>query len=631
MGGYDGMVIIGTTLSTKELEKQLKEEEKNLTRYEKENEVLINARVKLEKGKAMQEYQKLKEAIEKTYSTKIDMTVGEEEESLRQKYLARQNEELQKLNEAYSEQFKKLEDINNQLAENEMHQELIKGKIEDINVDLNKSKGYDKVKSHLSDIGKGTESVIKKVAKWGLAIFSIRSAYMLIRQSISTLSEHNKKLSADIQNIRYALASALEPIIKWIVDLVYKLLGYVQYFIYKLTGRNIFENVNKGLKNANKQAKELQKTLAGFDEMNILGQNTKAEGTGGTTSPSVDLSQMPSDIPWIDKFTDLIKNKDIQSGIMGLLGFFKTVGPLVSKFGLKLGALKALGIGVALKGVVKSIGSIKDYLKEDTWENFGGILEGLGETVLGIGIYTGNVPLILGGVILTCLGLIARFWEEIKGFFTNIMDGVTTLSTDIKKWLSDNLGIFGDMIGIAIDFFVSGFKEGIKFVIEFFEGLFTSVKNIIDGIIKIFNGQLGEGLKSIFRGIGNAIINVLNKVIDALNIIFTPLRAIIMVAGNILGNDWTMDDIRIPNVPRLARGGIVHNAGDGVLMGNYIAGEGMSPEAVIPLDDNTLDRLGESIAKHMTINANIYNTMNGRVISRELQKIQNESNFAYNS
>jgi hypothetical protein len=43
-----------------------------------------------------------------------------------------------------------------------------------------------------------------------------------------------------------------------------------------------------------------------------------------------------------------------------------------------------------------------------------------------------------------------------------------------------------------------------------------------------------------------------------------------------------------------------------------------------------MEQLGEAIGKYITINANITNTMNGRVISKELQKIQNDRNFAYN-
>lgn len=44
-----------------------------------------------------------------------------------------------------------------------------------------------------------------------------------------------------------------------------------------------------------------------------------------------------------------------------------------------------------------------------------------------------------------------------------------------------------------------------------------------------------------------------------------------------------------------------------------------------------MSRLGAEIGKYIVVNANITNTMNGRVISREILRIQNESDFAFNS
>lgn len=79
-------------------------------------------------------------------------------------------------------------------------------------------------------------------------------------------------------------------------------------------------------------------------------------------------------------------------------------------------------------------------------------------------------------------------------------------------------------------------------------------------------------------------------------------------------------------IPKLATGGIVNNPGRGVMMGSYVAGE-KGPEAVLPLTDNTLQRLANMIP----ITINLTNTMNGRVISRELQKINTNSDFVTNS
>ena len=82
--------------------------------------------------------------------------------------------------------------------------------------------------------------------------------------------------------------------------------------------------------------------------------------------------------------------------------------------------------------------------------------------------------------------------------------------------------------------------------------------------------------------------------------------------------------------PRLAQGGIINMPGKGTYVGGAIAGES-GREAVLPLTDSQqMELLGEAIGRYITINASITNTMNGRVISRELQKIQQENSFASN-
>ena len=60
--------------------------------------------------------------------------------------------------------------------------------------------------------------------------------------------------------------------------------------------------------------------------------------------------------------------------------------------------------------------------------------------------------------------------------------------------------------------------------------------------------------------------------------------------------------------------------------------EKQEENGIIPLtDENAMQILGENIGKYITINANITNSMNGRVISRILQQIQNDRDFAFNS
>lgn len=98
-----------------------------------------------------------------------------------------------------------------------------------------------------------------------------------------------------------------------------------------------------------------------------------------------------------------------------------------------------------------------------------------------------------------------------------------------------------------------------------------------------------------------------------------------------IGLGMSLDTSKIKKAFGLAHGGIINNPGRGVPLGtNIIGGEGMNAEAVIPLNDETMDRLGSSIAKHMSVNLTNINQMNGRVISRELKQISNENDFSYN-
>lgn len=646
MDGYDGKIIIGTELDETHLDKKVQKlksklEQEEITLNFKASEVekikseLKQVEIAMKNIKdANQETETRLSSLSKQYAT-FNQRIAEGEhlsveEYQRYGYLENEiskltilqkdaNKELDK----YNSKFNRLND-NLTKAEASYNKQLTKvqetrQEYAELNNEIEKTK-FKQVEQNIKGIGNSVEKVTKKVGRWALAIFGIRSAYMLIRQAISTLSEHNEKLAADIQNIRYALASALEPLIKRIIELVYRLLGYLAYIIKAWTGKNIFENANKGLKSAVGKAKELQKILAGFDEMNILQDNRSQDSGGGT--PSVDLSQIQGDVPgWVDWIAR--NGKELLAIFGGLAGALVAI-----KLGLK--GIKALGIGVVIAGIVYTIESILDYIKDPSWSNFGDILIGISVILSGLLIIFGGWPLALAAAIVLMLGIMAKFWDKIKDFLTNLKQNIFDLGEKIKNWLYEKLGDWGRIIGIFVDTIVGVVTSMIDGVLDLFGGLFDGLKGILDGIISIFKEGIGTGLVKIFKGALNIIIGLVNFLIDGLNAILSPIRALVVVIGKIMGKDWTMDTIKIPKIPKLAQGGIVHNPGKGVLMGSYIAGEGTSPEAVLPLDDTTLDRLGESIARHMTINANIYNTMNGRVISRELQKINNESNFAYN-
>ena len=501
----------------------------------------------------------------------------------------------------------------------------------------------------IEKVGTSTQKVISKVGRLALAIFGIRSAYNAVRSAASTLSQYNDQIKTDIEYIRYAVASSLQPVIERLIQLVYKLLGYLNYVAKAWFGIDLFANASaKAMEKGSKSAEKMKKSLAGFDEMNVLNDNGTTGAMGAL--PSVDLSQMQGEVPgWIKWIAE---NKElILSSLFGIASALSAIN-----FGLQ--PIKALGLGVAIAGITLAISELLDYLKDPTWENFGGIIQGIGLTILGIGIIVGNMPAIVVGAIVLIFGTIVKYWEEIKGVLQNAIDWLGEKSGFIHK-------VFGDTIGNIYDHFVRTLQRAL----DWLDLTFTSVKKILDGIIMFVKGVFTgdwktawEGIKKIFGGvwdwikgtaqlilsglvdkaikisstIGDVVANVFKAVVNGIlgaieSILNKPIKninSLIKIINGIPGIE--LSTLPTFKLPRLAVGGIVNMPGRGVPVGGAIAGE-VSKEGVLPLTDSqAMEELGATIGRYITINANITNTMNGRVISREIKKINANNDFALN-
>lgn len=154
-------------------------------------------------------------------------------------------------------------------------------------------------------IGTGIKSGIGTVLKYAAALFSLRSIYSTLSGCAqSWLSSQNagaKQLSANIEYMKYAMGSALAPIIQFVTNLVYQLMKAIQSVAYALTGVNIFVNASAtAFKNAQKQAKNTSKQLSNIhSEINNVGDHNS------DTSPNVgDMSKLNP----TNSLLDAIKN-----------------------------------------------------------------------------------------------------------------------------------------------------------------------------------------------------------------------------------------------------------------------------------------------------------------------------------
>lgn len=676
----DSNITIETKLSTDKFDKQIANLEEKINKKEKQKVKISTEIADIEKQQA--EYKKLT-AEAKKYKKTVDyiqeVQFRREQQGLpalelteNAKDIINKYANVQRNIEESSQSMGKLSQRSNELAEksNEITHSIKKYKNQIESVKLQKQQAQvDQIKNGFNKMNTSVSSSIKHIGRLALGIFSVASAYRLMSAASSTLGQYDEQYATNLEYIRYLIAQAIAPALKYVVNLASTLLSYLNYIAQAWFGITLFsknsaknfmkaKNSTGGIsKNTGKIKKDLQTTP--FDEMNIL-SDTSSSGTsggagGGAIAPSIDPSMLQGEVPdWLKWIAD---NKDLILSIMAGI----TAGLLAWKLGLD--GIKALGIGLLIGGIVYAVESLIEYLKDPSWGNFGKIITGIGIALMGLGLIIGGpagLPFIIAGAITAILGLIVSNWDKIKAFLQQGIDWLKGKS----DWVHE---MFGEVIGNIYDAWV----EKLQLILNFFDNTFKNIKSIFDNIIgfirNVFTGNwkgAWENIKNIFASIWNQIKNtfvtifgliknmvvtvaqttgtiisgvfkvVVNAVLRTIeSVLNAPIRAInslIGVINNVPGiNLGTLSTF---NLPRLAKGTILNAPGRGVPVagGTALAGEA-GREAYLPLSDTQLlEELGSTIGKYITINANIPVSMNGRVISRQLQQIRNDREFAYN-
>jgi phage-related protein len=633
----DGSIMIETKLSTDKFDKQIVNLEKKIKDEENKAQLKLKAKLQaedeLEKHKQKvfeieQEYEKTSQQVEHLQSIMskqsqgISLTPQDFTDLQNYAEINKQNEKLgATLDKAYEKQTK----LNNKVEQTSFAYKQIqdnvqgyKTKIEGVKLQKQQAQ-VDQLKNGFKKMNTSVSSSIKHIGRLALGIFSVASAYRLMSAASSTLGQYDEQYATNLEYIRYLIAQAIAPALKYVVNLASTLLSYLNYILNAWFGITLFsknsaknfmnaKNSTGGIsKNTGKIKKDLQTTP--FDEMNIL-TDTSDSGTsggagGGAVAPSIDPSLFKGEVPdWLKWIAD---NKDL------ILAVMAGVASGLFAWQLGLSAIKALGIGVMIAGIIYTIESLLDYLKDPSWENFGKIIQGIGIFVIGLGVAFLGLPAIVTGVIIVIVGTIIKYWEQIKAFLQNGIDWLKSKA----DWIKDNFGIVGETIYLI---FVNLLQE----VLDTADDIFRGLKDVLDGIIRFVKGvftgnwkEAWEGIKQIAKGVADSLGGLFkfpfNMIIAGMN---TLIRGINKIKFDV--PDWVPGiggkqlGFSIPEIPRLAKGTILNAPGRGVPVagGTALAGEA-GREAYLPLSDTQLlEELGSTIGKYITINANITNTMN---------------------
>ena len=624
----DGYIRIKTKIDNSEIDKQIKTLEAKIkklqednTRKSQEQDVLQSEINKYEE--LTQNAEEYRQTIKKLEQDKANMVktdpnlvvsttpeynnISTQLDAIKQKYM-KATAEIDKQAPKIKKVYTKLSQIKDKQEENNLKMIQYRQEIEKVNMN-NIQKG-------VNNVGKGISNQIKKIGKLAFAVVGIRSAWFAVRGAMNLVTRYDNQSAIDFEYIGFAISQILVPAVQQLAKLLYTVLSYVNAIMSAWFGINLFSNASakafQRMKNnasgTAKSVKEIQKSLQGFDEMNVISDSSKSNGTtAGGVAPSMDLSGMQGEIPaWLKWIID---NKDLITSVLGGIA----AGILAIKFGLN--GIKSLGISMMVTGIIKLVQDLQEYLKDPSWENFGKIITDIGLIVLGLGIIIGGVPAIIGGAIAIIVGLVVSNWQKIKELLQKAIE-----------WIEEKINAFPGIANIVGNSILAIFKGVIEMVLNLFDGLFTGVKQILDGIIMIFKGDFKGGITSVAKGIGNILIGVVNGVTSGINAILYPIRTLIVEAGKIAGKNWTLNKISIPKIPLLAKGTVVSRPTPAII------GEA-GAEAVVPLENNLewLDKMADMISSKIGGSGNVNVYLDGRLIQRQMAKRGQQLAFSTNS
>ena len=417
----------------------------------------------------------------------------------------------------------------------------------------------------IGKLGNQIEGFGKKILRFGLALLSIRSIFRLVSRASSAYLSYDTELADKLQSAWAGLGAFLAPLIDWIANKIIKLVKYMNIFIKAVTGQDLLAKASKkataSIKDQTKATKALNKSLSDLDEITNIqkDENTGVGGAGGIEDPFKNIGDAKINMKWakrIQEFGEWVKKnwKDVLALLAltgGVLAGLKiaSLGGVFTKIGISIAL-----IAIAIYELYKAWKDFKDYLSlmdkglensREGWKKFWNIIKRVGIAIAAIGgviaIAGGGWVVAIVGVAIAIYSTIAKYWNEIKAFLENVRKQVNEIF----------LKMFGDDLA---DIITGPFNDTINLIITTLNGLFKSVKQVVDGIIKIFKGDFTNGFKTLGKGISNVLISGVNNAISIINSALGPVRQIITALGKATGKDIKYKDTKIPLIPKLATG-----------------------------------------------------------------------------
>lgn len=386
---------------------------------------------------------------------------------------------------------------------------------------------YRLVRSAIKAISTAAKEGVNNLVMYSAALNSTdaAAANATMSEYATTLLQVKNTLGAALMPI----LTALLPVINTIASAFITAANAVNMFFQALQGKTTFTKAKKStvdyaksLKTATGAAKELQKTLLGFDEINRL----NAENKGGGGAAGADFSNMFEEAEisekvkkYAEKAQKIIDaiNKFIHS-VIGILttalGLF-VIGALLTFTGANI----PLGIGLMIAGAVifgKEIAEKWDEIPKKLRTVIMKIMVAVGFGIAVIGVllaFSGaNIPLGIGLIIAgaAILGAACALdWEEVKNALQGTLGAIMAALSAFNLVLGAVLTFSGANIPLGIGLMISGLAGLVTVGVanwdsirKFFTRTWEAIKKdastplgkLAIGVVLLFSGHTAIGL-----------------------------------------------------------------------------------------------------------------------------------------
>lgn len=392
-----------------------------------------------------------------------------------------------------------------------------------------------KVSDSMNTFSKRVSGLFKRVLVFSLITRALQSLRTWLGKTIM----QNEEARAAVARLKAALLTLAQPILQVVIPVFVKLVNIltqvvtaIAKFFGMLSGKSWssqksaaqgLNDEQKALEGVGAAAKDASKSMASFDEINQLTDNSaSAAGGGAGGAASTEIAPDFSNLDMAeDKLHDIL-------GLVGAIAAGLLAWKIASLFTNDLS--KIWGIALAVAGAFALV-----YFWLDAWnngidlQNFLGMLAGLAALAVGLAIAFGpiaaGIALVVGGLAMLVVG--------IKDVIENGFNFVNTL-TIIAGLLAAGIGI-SLLTGSWIPLLIAGFLAALVALVSFTghgEELIQGLKNIIDGFGKFFKGVFTgdmklavEGIKQIWEGMRQTWNAIVNSIKDAWNMFITWLQS----------------------------------------------------------------------------------------------------------